>query len=60
MDIQKQIEKDIEASIAKHLLKMYGEDNYEISVRTTINLDKKIRSEKLGIDEIIKLYKELF
>ncbi len=42
LDIQKQIEKDIEASIAKHLLKMYGEDNYEISVRTTINLDKKI------------------
>ena len=47
-------------------------NNKLVNVRSTIykkelefifeklNLDKKIRSEKLGIDEIIKLYKELF
>lgn len=42
LDIQSQIEKDIESSIKKHLLKMYGEDNYEVSVRCKVNLDKKI------------------
>lgn len=42
LDIQKQIEKDIELSIKKLLLKMYGEDNYEVSVKCRVNLDKKI------------------
>ncbi len=42
LDIQKQIEKDIETSIKKHLLKMYGQENYEVSVNCKINLDKRI------------------
>lgn len=42
LDIQKLIEKDIENNVRKLLSKGYGKDNFEVSIRCTVNLDKKI------------------
>ncbi len=42
LEIEKQIQKDIENNIKKILEKAFGKDNYEVSAKCTINLDKKI------------------
>ena len=48
-------------TLINNLNAIYKKDKKELEfIFEKLNLDKKIRSEKLGIDEIIKLYKELF
>lgn len=42
LEIEKQIQKDIESNIKKILEKAFGRDNFEVSAKCTINLDKKI------------------
>ena len=42
LEIEKQIQKDIENNIKKILEKAFGKDNYEVSAKCTVNLDKKI------------------
>lgn len=42
IELEKQIQKDIENNIGKLLSKAYGVDNYEVSAKCTVNLDKKI------------------
>ncbi|HPX83472.1 MAG TPA: 16S rRNA (adenine(1518)-N(6)/adenine(1519)-N(6))-dimethyltransferase RsmA [Bacilli bacterium] len=48
-------------TLINNLNAIYKKDKKELEfIFEKLNLDKKIRSEKLSIDEIIKLYKELF
>ena len=42
LEIEKQIQTDIENNIKKLLEKAFGKDNFEVSARCKINLDKKI------------------
>ncbi|MGB5824006.1 MAG: flagellar basal-body MS-ring/collar protein FliF [Proteocatella sp.] len=42
-EFEKQIENSIKAKVANVLLPFYGEDNVKVSVRATVDMNKKIR-----------------